>query len=74
MAFEKKEITLLERFEKFAASKSEAKRVYNLAEKALDGDMSAFELNGLSIFAGTRGFGEKALFLIAQVQIDILKG
>ena len=67
-------ISLLERFEKFAASKSEAKRVFNLAEKALDGDMSAFEHNSLSVFAASKGFGAKALMLIAQVQIDILKG
>lgn len=68
------EITLLERFEKFAATKSEAKRVYNLVEKALDGDLSAFELNSLSVFAHQRGFGEKSLLLVAQVQISILKG
>lgn len=74
MAFEKKEITLLERFEKFAASKSEAKRVYRLVERALDDDLSAFEHNGLSVFAAYKGFGEKALLLVAQVQIDILKG
>ena len=74
MAFEKKEITLLERFEKFAASKSEAKRVYHLVARALDDDLSAFEHNSLSVFSAYKGFGEKALLLVAQVQIDILKG
>ena len=71
---EKKEMTLLERFEKFAASKSEAKRVYNLVSKVLDDDFSAFEMNSLYVFAHQKGVGANALRLIAEVQINILKG
>lgn len=68
------EVDLLEQFEKFATTKTEAKRVFNIVCKALDHDLSAFELNSLAFFATQRGLGAKALMLIAQVQIDILKG
>ena len=68
------EVDLLERFEKFAPTKTEAKRTFNIVCKALDRDLSAFELNSLAFFAGQRGIGSKTLLLIAQVQIDILKG
>lgn len=67
MAAEKKEINLLELFEKHATSKNEAKRVYGLIEKY---DMMALDMNNL---LAIKGMGRKAALLVMEVACD-LKG
>ena len=66
MAIEKKEINLLELFEKHA-TKTEAKRVYGLIEKY---DMMALDVNNL---LAIKGMGRKAALLVMEVACD-LKG
>jgi hypothetical protein len=63
---EKKEITLLERFEKRAPSKSVAKRVYNLVKDHPFMEMSLTELLAL------KGIGRQALLLVTEVASDIM--
>lgn len=62
----KKELTMLERFELHAASKSEAKRVYNLFS-AHPGmmDMSMEKLCAIP------GIGRKSMHLILEVVMDL---
>lgn len=67
MATEKKEISLLELFEKHATSKSEAKRVYALIAQY---DVLALDLG--TLFA-IKGMGRKAALLVTEVAAD-LKG
>lgn len=67
MAFEKKEITMLERFEKYAKTKSTAKRVYNLVSDIDFSHMSLCELSKIP------GMGRAALLLVTEVACDLLK-
>ena len=67
MATGKKEINLLELFEKHAATKTEAKRVYGLVEKY---DLMALDMNNL---LAIKGMGRKAALLVMEVACD-LKG
>lgn len=65
MVPEKKELTLLERFEKHAKTKSEAKRIYNLVK---DQDVMHMTLEQLLYL---KGIGRKALLLVMEVAADI---
>lgn len=63
--------TIEELFVMNASTKSEAKRVMNLAFTACDSD--CFAHTSLSEFANVKGLGKNALLLIAKVQIEMLK-
>ena len=71
MADKKPVPTMEELFLQYAAAKSEAKRVMNLAFGACDSD--CFVHTSLSEFANVKGLGKSALLLIAKVQIEMLK-
>lgn len=60
-----KDVSLLELFEKHAATKSEAKRVYGLVEKY---DICALDMHTLF---GIKGMGRKAALLVVEVAADI---
>lgn len=62
---EKKELTLEERYLKYASSKSEAKRVMKLMEGHALLDMTLNELLQIP------GFGRKAALLVMQVACDL---
>lgn len=59
------EVDLLELFEKHAASKAEAKRVFKLVEKH-----NILELD-LNTMFGIKGIGRKAALLIVEVAADL---
>lgn len=65
MAFEKKEYTLLERFEQHAASKSEAKRVYGLIPEDAIMDLTLGDLMAI------KGMGRKGALLVMEVVCDL---
>lgn len=65
MATEKKEITLLERFEKYAPTKSVAKKVYNLVK-----DVDFTRMNLQSLFE-IKGMGRAAVLLVVEVAADM---
>ena len=65
------EPSLEERFLKYAATKSEAKRTMNLALGVTDADHFAFV--PLSTYSQVKGIGKNALMLIAKVQIEMLE-
>ena len=65
------EPSLEERFLKHAATKSEAKRVMNLALGVTDADHFAFV--PLSTYSQVKGIGKNALTLIATIQIEMLE-
>ena len=63
---EKKELTLLERFEKHAPTKSVAKRVYNLVK---DQDVMYMTIEQLLTL---KGMGRQALLLVVEVASDLM--
>ena len=65
MAKEKKELTLLERFELHASTKSEAKRVYGLIE-----DYAIMGMNFSDLMA-IKGMGRKGALLVMEVVCDL---
>ena len=67
MAFEKKEYTLLERFEQRAVSKSEARRVYGLI---FSGNYSIMDLT-LGDLMAIKGMGRKGALLVMEVVCDL---
>jgi len=62
---EKKELTLLERFEKYAATKSEAKRIYNLVDGQPFMEMTIMDL------LAVKGMGRKGALLVMEVACDL---
>lgn len=65
MAKKKEEIPMLERFEKHAATKTEARRVYNIVE---DQDFMHMSLEELLYL---RGLGRKGALLVVEVACDL---
>lgn len=65
MKKEKKELTLLERFELHAATKSEAKRVYGLIENYAIMGMNFSDLMAI------KGMGRKGALLVMEVVCDL---
>ena len=65
MGPEKKKITLLERFEKHASSKAEAKRAYNLVKDVPFMEMTLVQLLYL------KGMGRKTALLVMEVACDL---
>lgn len=63
---EKKELSLLERFEKHAPTKSVAKRVYNLVKDQPFMEMTLAQLLAL------KGMGRQALLLVVEVASDLM--
>lgn len=68
---EKKELTMLERFQKYAATKSEGTRVYNVLKKWFDKDeltIQDFEMVSVGFLLSIKGISRKA----AKVVIDVV--
>lgn len=62
---DRKEITLLDRLEKHATTKAEAKRVYNLIKNEPFMEMTVHQLSVI------KGMGRKALLLVMEVAADL---
>ncbi len=68
---EKKELTMLERFQKYAATKSEGTRVYNVLKRWFCKDELAvqdFEMVSVGFLLKIKGISRKA----AKVVIDVV--
>lgn len=74
MSFIKNKLSVLEMFEKHAASKSEARRVVNCLLRSIDDRMTledAIMLMSVNELMSIRGIGRRAIMLIMEVACDL---
>lgn len=72
---EKKEVTMLERFQKYAATKSEGTRVYNALKKFYDKDELVpgdFEMVSVAFLLRIKGISRKAAKVVIDVAADFV--